>query len=43
MMVVTQAVDGDEENRMEAEREEEGIGTQYLDRVTEERISDQSL
>ena len=43
MMVVTQAVDGDEENRMEAEREEESIGTQYLDRVTEERISDQSL
>lgn len=27
MMVVAQAVDGDEENGMGAEREEEGIGT----------------
>ena len=43
MMVVTHAVDGDEENRMGAEREEEDIGTQYLDRFIEERISDQSL
>lgn len=43
MTVVTQAVDGDDENRMGAEREEEGIGTQYLYRVIEERMSDQSL
>lgn len=42
MMVVTQAVDGDEEKKG-AGKEEEGVGTECLWAVTEERLSDQSL
>ncbi|KAL1775136.1 hypothetical protein HispidOSU_015478, partial [Sigmodon hispidus] len=41
-MVVTQAVDGDEEHSMGVEKEEQSAGTEYQP-ITEERMRNQSL